>query len=236
MSAELRHLKDLPSLVRAATRPVLPLPPHFRPEKDYYLLRHGQSPANVTGEFATPERALSDIGLTDVGRSQVAEGIRKIAEEILGKRLLIVSSDYRRAIESASIVAEELKVKEIWLTDALRERRLGQLETSEPSGVPYQGIARFDEGHPDNSRFSDGVREWEGLESPNQVAARVRLLIHQIEATFTPQTVLLVGHGATFGILEAVSQGFTPDQHGQVRRLKNGEARRLSFALQIPRQ
>ena len=43
----------------------------------YVGLRHGESEANITGIIASGDIALTDFGLTELGKMQVAESVTK---------------------------------------------------------------------------------------------------------------------------------------------------------------
>src|SRR5262245_9913945 len=99
-----------------------------------WLVRHGESTANAARHKAEAENLLTidfaerepDVPLSDAGKSQsVALGNWfKFQKE---KPTVIVSSPYRRATESAQIIAETARFenKEIILDERIRERELG---------------------------------------------------------------------------------------------------------------
>lgn len=86
----------------------------------YYVLRHGQSLANVQGIIASnPDIACTEYGLSNLGIEQVETAVIDIVNAYNGVNvnnnninsspyyngLVIVSSDFRRALETATIVA-----------------------------------------------------------------------------------------------------------------------------------
>lgn len=72
-----------------------------------FLLRHGQSHFNLHYGSTREDPGLRDPGLTELGRRQVAA-----AAEILRRHEVraIVASPYTRALETAEIVAETLRL------------------------------------------------------------------------------------------------------------------------------
>lgn len=86
-----------------------------------FLLRHGESEANVLHEFSN--RGMRHP-LTELGRQQAAT----VAEQLCGQQVMgIFSSPLLRAYETARIMGETLKVG-VAIADALREFDTGILE------------------------------------------------------------------------------------------------------------
>lgn len=98
----------------------------------YYLVRHGQSEANVKGIISSePSFGLYNHGLTPEGIKQAraaAEAIsRSLRQTIKDKKCYIVSSDFRRAKETADIIAKyaDISLDNCTLSKDLRERSFG---------------------------------------------------------------------------------------------------------------
>ena len=83
-----------------------------------YLLRHGESEFNVHFSKTRIDPGIEDPALTDTGRVQAAEAARHLAD--LGIRR-VVASPYRRALQTASIVADRLGLG-IEIEPLVRER------------------------------------------------------------------------------------------------------------------
>ena len=81
----------------------------------YFLLRHGESEANVEKIVSSnPEKACFHHGLTERGRTQasMAAGVlfKVLEEDNADERdLLIYTSDFKRARETAGIAGSTLK-------------------------------------------------------------------------------------------------------------------------------
>ena len=89
------------------------------------LVRHGESEGNRDRVFTrTPETPL-----TEAGRAQVRERAEWIAARY--RPVHIVSSPFRRARETAVILAERLTIP-VTIEEDLRERSYGEL-----AGRPY---------------------------------------------------------------------------------------------------
>lgn len=95
-------------------------------QKEIYLLRHGQSEANLNGVLA----GWTDAPLTDLGRAQAAAAstrLQSLLEQegaVLGA---IISSDLKRASDTANPIAEALNLP-YSLHESLRELNLGRWE------------------------------------------------------------------------------------------------------------
>jgi broad specificity phosphatase PhoE len=103
-------------------------------------MRHGESEANVLGvAVGDPRRGLEGFGLTDLGRRQAVEAaaVFKKSHSPLLDGTEIVASDFRRARETAELLAEGLgNYVLIRLSKGLRERSFGELE-----GKDYRTMA-----------------------------------------------------------------------------------------------
>jgi broad specificity phosphatase PhoE len=89
-------------------------------EKYLYVFRHGETDWNREGRL----QGQTDTPLNDAGRAQAEFLVEKIEELELD---IIVSSDLKRAFETAQIAASQARVK-IVTSEALREINLGDIE------------------------------------------------------------------------------------------------------------
>ena len=73
----------------------------------YYILRHGQSLANVQDLIIShPDNGLDDFGLSEVGRKQVEHAVSRGAKtRALDRETLILASDFLRTRHTAEIAA-----------------------------------------------------------------------------------------------------------------------------------
>ncbi|OLQ00478.1 2,3-bisphosphoglycerate-dependent phosphoglycerate mutase [Symbiodinium microadriaticum] len=98
----------------------------------FFALRHGESKANVAKIIISdPKVGTKKYGLTKAGRAAVKRtGARFIKSA--SSRVVIVSSDFARARETAQVFAKTLRKAglrcPVQLSTALRERRFGSLE------------------------------------------------------------------------------------------------------------
>ena len=150
------------------------------------LVRHGESDGNRDRVFTpTPE-----VGLTDAGRTQVVETGEWIAARFAP--VAIVSSPFRRARETAEILATRLAVP-VRVEEDLRERSYGAL-----AGRPYGSARETDGWDPDRYWLWRPPGEGESLED---VAGRAGAVLDRIARGAPGVDVVVVSHGAVMHAL-----------------------------------
>jgi len=186
----------------------------------YFIMRHGQSLANLQQVIVSlPQNGVDAYGLSEQGMTQVRESVQSSPE--LDSSLLIVSSDFRRARESAEIVHELLGSTNSLLFDQrLRERNFGEWELTPDSAYPL--VWAGDEINPDNDD--------KGVESPNQVMARVTALVCEYEEKNSGVTILLISHGDALQILLTAFSKQDASEHRRQQHLETAEIRALSLS------
>ena len=168
------------------------------------MLRHGQTEYNAGSRM----QGQLDTELTDLGRDQAAA-----AAEVLAKRqpLVIVSSDLRRALDTAVVLGERSGMP-VLVDTRLRETHLGD----------WQGLTHLevDAAAPgarlawrDNARWAP-----HGGESRVDVAARSMPLVAELIAEQSEwgvdepeRPVVLVAHGGLIAALTAALLGLPVD-------------------------
>ena len=194
----------------------------------YYALRHGTSEANERGiVISHPENGVVGWGLTAAGAAACREQLRPGQPglpEFAPERTLVLSSDFRRASETAVIFCE-LHGLAPFVTDiALRERHFGTLEMGPVAG--YDEVWERDQKGPDHGHA--------GAESTEWVARRVAGVIERVEHRHAETTVVLVSHGDPLQILETVMLGVPSHRHRERAHLQNAELRLLPGAIAPP--
>lgn len=180
-------------------------------------MRHGESLANRQGIIvSTPENALSRYGLT-------ARGVEQTVQAALGTRLdrntIIVSSDYKRAIETAEIVKSVIDVKTSISIDVnLRERNFGNYELQDHKR--YDEVWQNDIAYPSNSMS--------GVETVDQTLERSLKVILALEALYIDSTILLVSHGDLLQMLFAHYHHINARFHRSISSINNAEIRSLA--------
>ncbi len=187
----------------------------------YFVMRHGQSLANIKGLIVSkPENGTVAYGLSDKGKEQVRKSL--LSDEWLNLKLdsaiRIISSDFKRAHETATIVSSKLKTTCKVLTDSrLRERNFGDFELQ--SDVNYQKTWVADavsSAHTNNN-----------VESADAVMQRTTLLIIDLEKKYSAETFLLVAHGDTLQILQTAFAKQAASKQRELNHLETAEIRKL---------
>ncbi|MDD2807295.1 MAG: phosphoglycerate mutase family protein [Patescibacteria group bacterium] len=184
----------------------------------YFILRHGQSQANVAGIILShPQNGLKGYGLTKGGKLQVEKSIR--TNKVLDTHTEIYSSDFIRAKETAQIVRRHLGAKAITYTVRLRERNFGGWEKTSDKNYHHVWLEDAKNSH----------HQLKGVESVAQVVNRVTKLILKLENKFKNKKILLVAHGDTLQILQTAFLNACPSTHRQVKHLEVAEIRELKL-------
>ncbi len=182
-----------------------------------FLLRHGQSVANVQRLIASsPAVALAAYGLTETGREQVQRSVAAArAAELLPAECRIVSSPLLRARESAEVAAGVLGTT-IRIDARLSERAFGELELS--SDEHYEQVWAADRTDPTHERW--------GVESVAALLGRASALVQELRAN-GGGTYVLCTHGDVASVLLCAAGGLALEEHRSVGALDNGELRIL---------
>jgi probable phosphoglycerate mutase len=190
-----------------------------------FLLRHGESAANVRGLIASnPAHAAHALGLTPAGREQV----RRSVTEARGAGRLpaatrVVTSPLLRARESAAIAAEVLG-SAVRIDERLTERGFGDLELG--SDENYAQVWQADRADPAHGGW--------GVESVVSILDRVSGLLWDLEREAGNETFLLCTHGDVASVLLCAAMGQALNLHRDVGAMGNGEIRALASAPAIP--
>ncbi|GHA17072.1 fructose 1,6-bisphosphatase [Arenicella chitinivorans] len=186
-------------------------------QNQYTLMRHGESLANRKGLIVSaPENALNDYGLTSKGADQVISAALKSR---IHSDTLIVSSDYRRAIETAEIVHSVVACKhDIVRDERIRERFFGDWELEDHRH--YEDVWQNDLASPTSTDNN--------VEPVLDTLARAQSLIESLEADYTNRSILLVSHGDVLQILLAHYHRLNPRFHRSLSAIGNAEVRSLA--------
>ncbi|MDB4889912.1 MAG: histidine phosphatase family protein [Gemmatimonadetes bacterium] len=197
----------------------MPTPAFPRDTSSFYLLRHGQSEANVQGLIASsPAAAYEGFGLTDVGRSQVRTSLLAALDAgIVPRDCHVVSSPLLRARESAAVAADVLGTT-VRIDPRLAERGFGQFELG--SDEHYERVWQKDRADPAHESW--------GVESTTSILERVTTLLRELHESDDTGTFLLCTHGDVASVMLCATQGLSLSQHREVGAMGNGEVRRLA--------
>lgn len=200
--------------------PGLPPPPFNALTNRYFVLRHGESRANLAKRIiSNPQTGAKHYGLTPRGREQIALSVVRFSDR-LDEATVLLSSDFLRAAESARIAAELLGCESPIFEPRLRERYFGQFDLQSDDHYPTVWVADCE----------DPSHQQNGVESAWQVTRRAVDLIIDLERRYQRQSLLLVSHGDVLQLLISAALGHAPNAHRQIPPLATGELRALEGA------
>jgi len=184
---------------------------------NYYLMRHGESLANRRGLIVSaPENAIDDYGLTTRGADHVMQSALNTR---LDRETIIISSDYKRARETAEIMQSVVDCHaEIVLDQRLRERGFGRWELEDHSN--YELVWQNDLTTPNTSI--------EQVETVEATLNRSISLLDELKEKYSEKNILLVSHGDVLQILLAHHHGINPRFHRSLTAIGNADIRSLS--------
>ncbi len=166
------------------------------------LIRHGESVANQERR----NQGQLDSPLSPRGRAQALALSRRLAREPWPISTLY-ASDLSRAAETAQILAQELGLP------LVLDARLREFDTGVLSGLTSEEIERQ---YPDLWQQFQSSPTWvtvPGAESLDDLRQRLMSLVDQILAEHDPgETVALVSHGGSLGVLLSHLLGLAPNQ------------------------
>jgi probable phosphoglycerate mutase len=182
-----------------------------------HLARHGETDWNRERRW----QGHLDPPLNALGREQARALAEALADEPIAA---VYSSDLRRALDTAEIVAGRLKLA-VHANASLRE-----LDVGDWSG---QTLAELRARYPAPvTRWEySGEPGWKGGESHENMAARVLRALRVIAAAHEGEEVLAVSHGGPMRALKALAAGVDyPRDRRSVPRSDNCEV--LAIAVE----
>lgn len=155
----------------------------------------------------------TDWDLTELGKEQADRIGEKLKTELAGKKLILYSSDLKRAKQTAEAIAKHFGVQPIFRRE-LRERNLGKC-----CGKSVQWLRDNREGPEitvDDKLFSDG-------ESRRDAWNRLRPFYEEMMAN-DEETIIIVSHGDLLSIWNAMFLGLTVEslQKAEIRGSAGG--------------
>lgn len=159
-----------------------------------WFVRHAQSVWNEAGLVQGQSEAP---GLTDAGRAQAAQLAEQLADCGAG---VVMSSDLRRAMETAQPIAHRLSVPLV-ADRTLRERALGDAE-----GRPVELLTPAVSGH-DWKTVVDPDARPAGGESMRELYERVALRLGEFRRSPHAAAMVVVTHGGFLRTAKACLDG-----------------------------
>ncbi len=164
---------------------------------DLYLVRHGESEANVDGTFPHDTVSLTEKGLAQ------AELLGGLLTNRASGSVRVLSSPLLRAVGTAKPAVEKLGVP-LELEPLLRERDYGPMAGSEV-GTWKSGDAYIRQ--PGGELVLTSAL---GVESIASMAERARLFLEKLASNHVSGTVIAVSHGSFIRTLLACIDGVDP--------------------------
>lgn len=156
--------------------------------KDIYVVAHAQSQHHVDEVVG----GWFDTGLTDLGRRQAAAAAARLKDRIGGSAPQIVSSDLKRAAETAALIGEAF-ASPVALDADLREMSYGS------AGGKPDAWMQANESHAARVGDRMGHRSIPDGESKREFATRIYRAMERIVADPAPvQVVVTHGFAITF--------------------------------------
>jgi broad specificity phosphatase PhoE len=182
------------------------------------VLRHGQSVGNLAADAAEAAGAhVIDIDLPDaevplspLGEQQaVLIGGWLAGLPVPGDSVVVLASPYRRAWQTAGLVASALPAAPtVRLDERLRDRELGILDRLTSAGV----AARLPDEQARRRFLGKFYHRPPGGESWADVALRLRSVLGDLRAQYPDGQVLLVAHEAVVFLLRYLIEQLTVPQ------------------------
>ncbi len=161
-------------------------------EKKLYLIRHGKA----SMEGADRERALDEDGII-----QATSLCNKIRNQFKDKRLRLISSPFRRAVQTIEKLSEDFQA-DIEKNSSLEEIKIGKDENI----TKHQIIEKM--WSDENFKVSNGSSQ---LEHVNQIKSELNKILKDFYEN--EYNLILVSHGNSIGIILKyfLNQKFTFD-------------------------
>jgi broad specificity phosphatase PhoE len=167
------------------------------PRPGLWLVRHGQTNWNTLGWV---QGQTDGSRLTRNGRRQIRRAAALLEHQGIE---CVYSSDLRRAVETAEIVAARVGC-EIRVDQLLRERSFGSAEGSLSTSLPFEstGIRK--------GRVVDARASFDGGESLLDVHHRCAQFLSRLSDRPPRGDVAVVAHGGSIRMLRACLEGVDP--------------------------
>ncbi len=182
-----------------------------------WMVRHGESTGNVARDRAERSGAVSipveardaDVPLSDEGRGQAADFGRWLERLVPDHRPdAVLSSPYRRAVETAEIAAAAIGGGRIRTDERLRDRELGVLDLLTSRGV----AERRPEEAARKRRLGRLYYRPPGGESWSDVALRVRSVLADIDRRYSGRHLIVFAHEAVILLVRYVVEDMSEQE------------------------
>ena len=152
----------------------------------FLVLRHGQSEWNAARRW----QGQADIDLTGTGRAQARLAAERLASDPAFTFRAVVSSDLKRARETATIIASVTGLELLDADPRLRETHVGE----------WQGLTH-DEIERDWPGYLDTQRRPPGFETNDSIVERVSASFADLTTLFGDGNLLVVSHAGIVRVM-----------------------------------
>lgn len=142
----------------------------------FALVRHGQTDWNAAGRI----QGATDVPLNDIGRGQATEAVGPLSQHEWD---FVVASPLSRAVETADIIADDLKLEVIRHLPGLVERNYG----------PAEGLSAGPKL--DALRVDGSYGSFRGAEAEESVSGRGLGALLKLAEDYPGARVIVVCHG-----------------------------------------
>lgn len=227
-------------------------------QNDFYVLRHGQSKANQVKIISShPDIATKTHGLSDVGKRQAESAGTDLVNIFLRGRfcsdchtspsrsckksdfeydgIIILSSDYLRAVETAGYVARSFRYRNMQINSGidgeektddhviierrLRERWFGTYDGN--SDDNYKEVWKDDADDPSHTN--------QGVESVDSVMNRTTKCVLDWDSKVSNHLIILVAHGDVLQICQTAFAMMDGSKHRTLEHLDTAKPRQMNL-------
>jgi uncharacterized phosphatase len=172
------------------------------------LIRHGQDEDNYN-KILNGHR---DTKLTDLGKEQAKIVAEKLKDDNVE---IILTSPLKRAMETASIISNELKISEIQTEELLKERNFGILTGKPLSDIPKLAKKVLPVNDVNYFIEADGAEDFPNLYK------RAQSFLDKISKEYPDKVIVAVTHGDIGKIIRAVYHNWTWEEGLQTPSFEN---------------
>ena len=151
-----------------------------------YFIRHGQSEFNVVYSITLQDPGIKDAPITQRGQTQALGAAHHLRDKHIQK---IICSPYTRALQTASIIADELNIKTLHAEPLAGERRLFTCDIGTPRPALEAAWPKIDFGRLEKDEW------WPAKdESEEDIGLRVNAFTQLYGNALDDATTLVVSH------------------------------------------
>ncbi len=161
------------------------------------LIRHGETDGNLNRRW----QGDTDPSLNYRGTKQVLEAAERLRNQGFD---IVMHSGMRRSFESATILMDHLKIREMKMLTALRDRSMGAAENLTSEEVEQKFGFYF------NNILSEEVDVLPGAETIAHLRSRVDYTREYLARRYHGKKILAVSHG---GFIRMFYREFIDDPH-----------------------